>query len=155
MAATTEETPWHAAFPAPKITAASISRDDILQWLQGQEHVAGRDFVLVDVRRTDFEGGTIKGSLNFPAHSFYLTVPTVYAVLSAAGIKDVVFYCGSSRGRGPRTAGWFADYLESQGNTSIRALVLKGGIKGWVAAGDEYTALVSGYEASVWKSEQS
>jgi arsenical-resistance protein 2 len=55
MAATTEETPWHAAFPAPKIAAASISRDDILQWLQGQEHVAGRDFVLVDVRRADFE----------------------------------------------------------------------------------------------------
>jgi arsenical-resistance protein 2 len=43
------------------------------------------------------QGGTIKGSLNFPAHSFYLTVPTVYAVLSAAGIKDVVFYCGESK----------------------------------------------------------
>lgn len=61
---------------------------------------------------------------------------------------------GSSRGRGPRTAGWFADYLESQGNTSMRALVLEGGIKGWAAAGDEYTALMSGYEALAWKSEQ-
>ncbi|CRG84896.1 hypothetical protein PISL3812_02072 [Talaromyces islandicus] len=154
MAAPAEETPWHAAFPAPRVTAASVSRVEVIGWIEGDERVAGRDFVLVDVRRADFEGGTIKGSLNFPAHSFYLTLPTVYAVLSAAGVKDVVFYCGSSRGRGPRTAGWLADYLESQGNTSMRALVLEGGIKGWVAAGDKYTALMNGYEASVWKSEQ-
>lgn len=55
MAAPVEETPWHAAFPAPKTAAASVSRVDVLQWLQGQERVAGRDFVLVDVRRVDFE----------------------------------------------------------------------------------------------------
>ncbi|EHL03185.1 hypothetical protein M7I_0695 [Glarea lozoyensis 74030] len=48
------EKPWHAAYPAPKTTAAVITRDKLLSWLN-QGLVAGVDFVLVDLRRTDFE----------------------------------------------------------------------------------------------------
>jgi hypothetical protein len=58
---------------------------------------------------------------------------------------------GSSRGRGPRAAGWFADYLEDKGNTSLKSLVLEGGIKGWAAAGEEYTQLMDGYDETVWR----
>ena len=48
------EKPWHAAYPAPKTTAAVITRESLLSWmLEGK--VAGKDFVLVDLRRTDFE----------------------------------------------------------------------------------------------------
>jgi hypothetical protein len=48
------EQPWHAAFPAPKMTKpASLSREEVLDILQRE--VAGRDFVLVDVRRQDYE----------------------------------------------------------------------------------------------------
>lgn len=58
---------------------------------------------------------------------------------------------GSSRGRGPRAANWFADYLEEQENCEIKSLVLEGGIKGWVAAGIEYTQLMDEYSDSKWK----
>lgn len=48
------EKPWHAAYPAPKITAAAITRESLLSWmLEGK--VVGKDFVLVDLRRTDFK----------------------------------------------------------------------------------------------------
>ena len=48
------EKPWHAAYPAPEITAAAITRERLLSWmLEGKR--AGKDFVLVDLRRTDFE----------------------------------------------------------------------------------------------------
>lgn len=48
------EKPWHAVYPAPKTTAAVITRESLLTWmLEGK--VAGKDFVLVDLRRTDFE----------------------------------------------------------------------------------------------------
>jgi hypothetical protein len=48
------EKPWHAAYPAPGTTAAAITRETLLSWmLEGK--VAGKDFVLVDLRRTDFE----------------------------------------------------------------------------------------------------
>lgn len=61
-----------------------------------------------------------------------------------------IFLAGSSAGRGTRAAGWFADYLTEKNDTEIKSLVLAGGIKGWVAAGTEYTTLMDGYDASVW-----
>lgn len=64
----------------------------------------------------------------------------------------MAFYCGSSSGRGPRCAGWFADYLDDQGvkEDVVRAVVLEGGIKGWVKGGKEYLAWVDGYDAKAW-----
>jgi len=50
----TAEKPWHAAYPAPKTTAPAITRETLLSWLvEGKQ--AGKDFVLVDLRRTDYE----------------------------------------------------------------------------------------------------
>jgi len=48
--------PWHAAFPAPKSEVVTITREEVLGMLKGQTgEVAGKDFVLVDLRRNDFE----------------------------------------------------------------------------------------------------
>jgi arsenical-resistance protein 2 len=45
----------------------------------------------------------------------------------------VIFHCSSSNGRGPRCAGWYADYLVAHSLTEhSEALVLKGGIKAWL-----------------------
>ncbi|KAL4892741.1 Rhodanese-like domain-containing protein [Aspergillus ambiguus] len=150
MADSTQEKPWHAAFPAPRNTAASITREEVLQWMREGKQ-AGKDYVLVDLRRNDFEGGTIRGSLNLPAQSLYPSLPTVYSLLSAGGVKHILWYCGSSSGRGTRAANWFADFLEDRNDSSIRSLVLQGGIKGWVGAGPEYQELMEGLEEHVWK----
>lgn len=48
------ERPWHADYPSPKTAAASLSRRDLLQWFQ-EGRQAGKDFVLMGLRRTDFE----------------------------------------------------------------------------------------------------
>lgn len=120
MAASVDSSqPWHAAYPTPTSQAAALPRQEVLQWLEGAR-VNGKDFVLVDVRRDDFrvslpvwrrtipfqcigsefhwyvyiQGGTIRGSLNLPAQSFYTTLSAFYALLSSSGVKDVVFYCG-------------------------------------------------------------
>ncbi|EFW17839.1 hypothetical protein D8B26_004824 [Coccidioides posadasii str. Silveira] len=145
----TEETPWYAAFPAPKLKADVISRTEILKWLPNKP--ATLDFVLVDVRRADHEGGTISGSLNLPAQSFYPSLPTVYSILKQANVKKVIFYCGSSKGRGTRAGGWLADYLAEHDSAGMQSLVLEGGIKGWVTAGEEYVKYVDGYDEAVWK----
>ncbi|GFF24010.1 hypothetical protein IFM46972_00889 [Aspergillus udagawae] len=144
------EQPWHAAFPAPRNTARSISREDMLQWMREGKQ-PGKDYVLVDLRRNDHEGGTIKGSLNLPAQSLYYSLPTVYNLLRAGGVKYIIWYCGSSAGRGTRAANWFADYLEDRKDNSIESLVLQGGIKGWVGAGEEYRELMEGFDAQVWQ----
>lgn len=83
---------WHAAFPAPKAPTQFITRGDVLDLFTGK--IAGKDFILIDVRRTDFEGGTIKNSINLPAHSMYITRQAVYDLMKAAGIQTAVFYCG-------------------------------------------------------------
>jgi arsenical-resistance protein 2 len=59
---------------------------------------------------------------------------------------------GSSNGRGPRCAGWFADYLVDQGvkEDEVRSVVLEGGIKGWVKGGEEYVAFMDGFDPKAW-----
>ena len=50
---TEAEKPWHAAYPAPNTTALVITRENLFLWMQ-QGKLPGKDFVLVDLRRTDF-----------------------------------------------------------------------------------------------------
>jgi arsenical-resistance protein 2 len=79
---------WHDAFPAPCITAPVIARDAVLPDL------SSGTLLLVDVRRTDYEGGTIKGSINLPAQSFYMNRGVLLDLCKRAGVKQVAFYCG-------------------------------------------------------------
>lgn len=79
---------WYDAFPAPRNTAPLLTRDVVLSKLSSPE------LLLIDVRRTDYEGGTIKGSLNLPAHSFYMNRGVLYDLCKRAGIQQVAFYCG-------------------------------------------------------------
>ncbi|KAK3388296.1 Rhodanese-like domain-containing protein [Sordaria brevicollis] len=154
--------PWYAAFPEPQSDLKTISREEVLEMLKGNTgEKAGKDFILVDLRRNDFEGGTLSSSLNLPAQSLHPTLPTLYTLLKSAGTTKVIFYCGSSTGRGSRCARWFSDYLVKVGDTStesaggIQSLALLGGIKGWVAAGGEYLEFVEGFEGSVWERAKS
>ena len=62
---------------------------------------------------------------------------------------------GSSSGRGPRCAGWFADFVKSQTEegepVKPEVFTLEGGIKGWVKGGSQYTHFIDGYEPDYWK----
>merc|ERR1711988_694 len=94
MEATTK--PWHAAYPAPravdlrKLTPAQVL--DLLQSADAGSSGQAPTLVLVDLRRNDHEGGTIRGSINLPAQSLYPTIPTLYNMFRAAGIRTVIWY---------------------------------------------------------------
>ena len=68
--------------------APTITREKLLADLFVQ------DLLLIDVRRNDYEGGTIVNSLNLPAQTFYMNQGVLYDLCKRAGIKRVVFYCG-------------------------------------------------------------
>ncbi|KAI1437368.1 Rhodanese-like domain-containing protein [Xylaria sp. CBS 124048] len=143
------EQPWHAAFPEPKTTQpAALTREEVLEKLRGSGN--GRDFVLIDLRRNDYEGGTIRGAINLPAQSLFPTIPTLYQLFKSAGLKQVIWYCGSSQGRGTRAACWFQDHIQAQGDKEMQSMILLGGIKGWVTAGEEYVKAMDGYAAEYW-----
>src|ERR1051326_5586163 len=83
-----KEAPWWESFPAPQHTAALITAAEVMSQLSHP------DLLLIDVRRTDYEGGTIVGSLNLPAQSFYMNRAVLYSLCKRAGVGRVAFYCG-------------------------------------------------------------
>jgi arsenical-resistance protein 2 len=52
------------------------------------------------------QGGTIRGSLNLPAQSLYESLPTLYALCSAAEIGLVIWYCGTYSVHGLVSVHW-------------------------------------------------
>lgn len=79
---------WTDAFPAPRTTSPILTREQALSDLSSTE------LLIVDVRRTDYEGGAIRGSINLPAQSFYMNRGVLYELCKRAGVKKVAFYCG-------------------------------------------------------------
>ncbi|KAH8589158.1 hypothetical protein B0O99DRAFT_664703 [Bisporella sp. PMI_857] len=127
--------PVACRLPTTKITVPVVTRKTLLSWtLEGRR--AGKNFVLVDLRRSDYEGDTIRGLVNLPAQSLHFTIPALYSLCSTTNIRTVIWYCSSSRGRGSRAASCCAP---------------KNGIKGWATVGGEYVRMMDGYDASVWK----
>ncbi|XTI94479.1 hypothetical protein V2W45_1222567, partial [Cenococcum geophilum] len=85
------------------------------------------------------KGGFIRGSINLPTESLHAALPALHTLFRNAGIKTVIWYCTTSRGRGNRAAAWFGDYLKQQKNSEIQTLAISEGILGWVTTGSEYT----------------
>ncbi|KAL5597127.1 hypothetical protein FOBRF1_010920 [Fusarium oxysporum] len=143
--------PWFEAYPPPKnLQSKTVTREELRQWiLDGQK--PGKDFLLVDVRRDDHEGGTIRDAINLPAQSVYPSIPTLYVLFKAAGITKVVWTCTTSRKRGNHVAGWFTDFIQGKDDSDIESYALFEGVLGWATAGREFTDLMEGYDEEVWR----
>ncbi|KAJ3455513.1 hypothetical protein MRS44_016995 [Fusarium solani] len=56
MASTDAATPWHAAYPPPLNKApAAMTRQAALEMMKDSKNIAGKNYVLIDLRRTDHE----------------------------------------------------------------------------------------------------
>ncbi|KAI5210486.1 hypothetical protein E4T39_00091 [Aureobasidium subglaciale] len=139
---------WYEDFPEPKTEAAIMPRNRVMQMLS-LRGVAS--ILLIDLRRMDFEGGCLRGSLNIPAQGFWwnrgmlyvrtisslvalLRHPDSYELAYKADVEWVVFTCGSSNGRAPRCAAWY----EARAISSPAPLTDQCRFKEFIdAAGDE------------------
>ncbi|KIP10599.1 hypothetical protein PHLGIDRAFT_101017 [Phlebiopsis gigantea 11061_1 CR5-6] len=94
---------------------------------------AGVDFLIVDLRRIDWENACVRTSINLPAQSLYQSLPALLPVLSKVPL--VIFYCQSCStiSRGARGASQYQDALDAAGITTSHGRILTGGIKGWIA----------------------
>ena len=52
---TDTQIPWYNNFPSPRSTVLSMTHLDVAELLTSPLKEAGKDFLIVDVRRTDFE----------------------------------------------------------------------------------------------------
>ena len=144
------EQPWHASFPSPTTTAALMPQRRAMMILS----MRIASLLVIDVRRTDYEGGAIRGSLNIPAQGFWWNRGMLYELAYKADMEWVVFTCGSSSsgGRAERCAGWFLEHVRGvAGDEDMQVLVLEGGVKGWVRAGAEYVQLMDGFREEYWR----
>lgn len=119
---------WWIAYPAPVSEVPYLDCGDVAKMVGSRSGEQG-DYVVVDVRRKDHAGGHVRGSVQCPAQTFYDDLPSFHERFGEK--KQVVFYCGSSHGRGPRCARWYQDYLNDKGDTKSQAFVMRGGIKEW------------------------
>jgi len=114
-----------------------VSNEDVAELIR---HSAQNNYAVIDVRRNDHGGGHVRGSHQWPAQTFYDDLDSFYKEFK--NVEKVIFYCGSSNGRGPRCAGWYQDHLNAQGNTVSKAFVLQGGIKAWLGKFGDASDLV-------------
>ncbi|KAJ3557089.1 hypothetical protein NM688_g1658 [Phlebia brevispora] len=122
---------WAAPLPLPRSNPPELPASEVAELIRTKR--AGVDFLVVDVRRMDWENAYIRTSINLPAQSFHQSLPALVPILKKVPL--VIFTCNSCTitGRGPRIAAWYQDALDAQGIESSSARVLTGGIKGWVA----------------------
>ena len=76
-----------------------LPKEKLLRMFQMVGDICNAGCLLIDLRRTDYEGGTIKGSLNIPAQSFYYNMAVLYRLCRGDGVNvmsRVLFYCGMS-----------------------------------------------------------
>ncbi|KAJ7236213.1 Rhodanese-like domain-containing protein [Mycena rebaudengoi] len=125
-------TDWFAAFPNPTAQPGSITPAELPTLMREKDII--KDYLVIDVRRTDFEEASIVNALNLPAQSFFQSLPAIVALLSPVPL--VIFQCNSCKpgGRGPRAAGWYQDAIDAKGISTSQALVLEGGIRAWITA---------------------
>jgi arsenical-resistance protein 2 len=46
--------PWYTNFPTPISSPASITHEALAALMKNPDHTAGKDYLVIDVRRTDF-----------------------------------------------------------------------------------------------------
>jgi rhodanese-related sulfurtransferase len=122
---------WWAAYPAVKSSPASMKAEEVVALKK--DPASSAEFAVIDVRRNDHAGGHVRGSDNWAAQTFYDNLPAFYEKYKDT--PKVIFYCQNSKpnARGPRSAGWYQDYLNSQEGHKSTAYILEGGIKSWLA----------------------
>ncbi|KAI0084180.1 Rhodanese-like domain-containing protein [Irpex rosettiformis] len=137
-----EKTPdWARSLPQPKSNPPHISIAEVAELIRTKKPSV--DFIVVDLRRADWDTNYIRTAINLPAHSLYQSLPSLLPLLQS--IPLVIFHCQSCSpvSRGSRAASWYQDALNEAGITTSQARILTGGIKAWVAEyGDDESLTV-------------
>ena len=92
-------------------------------------------------------------SFDLLCHCFHATHGIISSSAHTQEILTNTEWQASSRGRGPRVAGWFDDYIRGQPDEKMKSLVMVEGIKGWARAGGEYVGLMDEYDEGTWRKE--
>ncbi|KAF9136716.1 hypothetical protein BGX30_010930 [Mortierella sp. GBA39] len=141
--------------------------------LEDKSKVPGKDYLIIDVRDSDYIGGHIRGSVNIPAHDIRENLPTLIEEYKA--VPQLIFHCALSQVRGPKAANRWAEALAARddaaaadvaateraaveaankGPLTQQVNILRGGFGEWQRQYKNDKNLVEDYVADYWIDDQ-
>ena len=132
-----------------------ITADKLAEIIRDKDKIAGRDYLVVDVRDQDYEGGNIKGCVNYPSAKFLDNVNALILDNHEKKIPEVIFHCSMSQIRGPKAARAYAeirDNLEQYKDSSQEIYILQDGFSQFQAKFRNDPLLVENWDKNVWGS---
>ncbi|KAJ3091047.1 hypothetical protein HK102_001867 [Quaeritorhiza haematococci] len=131
-------------------TFGYIEPDDLATIITDPSKKAGVDYLIVDVRGDDFEGGHIPKCKNIPSDEFLVKVSQY--VDEFRSVKKVVFHCALSQVRGPKCASrYYAALANQEPQRQQEVLTLRGGFTTWQAKYKKRPELVQDYNEEFWE----
>ncbi|GAA6007632.1 hypothetical protein JCM10207_006417 [Rhodosporidiobolus poonsookiae] len=130
-----------------------IKPDTVAQWITDQPK--RDDYLIIDVRSSDFPGGNLPGAVNITTKEFRneesLDRLIQRHILPHPSLRTIVVHCMRSQTRGP-----YAAYLLSRAPSlpkNVDVVILEGGFQGWLARfrgrGELFEGLLGQDEAGV------
>lgn len=131
-----------------------ISGDELAEIIKGDGE-AKKDYLVVDVRDEDFEGGNIKNAANWPSKQLSTTVDEL--VNDAKDVPLLIFHCTLSQMRGPTAARKYVQSRvksleEGEGNPNQEVVVLQDGFSLFQSKFKDDPELVENWDEKVWAS---
>ncbi|KAI8061051.1 Rhodanese-like domain-containing protein [Gongronella butleri] len=133
-------------------SAPFADSDEVVVLIRDKTKQPGKDYLIVDVRGEDFEGGHIPGMINVPAGKLIDSAPEL--IQKYAKVPVVYFHCALSQVRGPKSARIYNEYCALQGiRTNQEVKVLRGGFEAWQEKYRGEKDLLEDYDEERWLNE--
>ncbi|KAH9179199.1 Rhodanese-like domain-containing protein [Lactarius sanguifluus] len=127
-----------------------ISADELSAIIKSNK-LPRKDYIVVDVRDSDFIGGHIKNCHNSPSTTFLDKLDDL--VKDTKDIPQVIFHCALSQQRGPKAARQYNDrrnQLRNDNDTPHEVFVLHGGFTEFQEKFKGDPQLVENWNKDIW-----
>ncbi|CAB4405521.1 unnamed protein product [Rhizophagus irregularis] len=130
-----------------------IKPSELVEIIKDTTKVPGKDYLVVDVRDDDYEGGNIPNSINSPSKKFHDDVNDLISKYNQ--VPRIVFTCALSQVRGPKCARIFKEVTENtkKTGTNQKVQVLQGGISEWQSQNKADPKLIENYDPDCWEED--
>ena len=113
------ESPLPQVEPVELLTIMGVDSND------ANSSPSNTNYIIVDVRDDDFNGGNLVGAVNYPSITFESKLDELYN--KCADKNQVIFHCAYSKQRGPTCARQFIEYIDKNALPNKDVKVLSGG----------------------------
>lgn len=126
------------------------SVDEVAEIVKDKSKVAGKDYIIVDVRDNDFVGGHIKGVLHQPSVEFPDNVDSL--VSKTKDVPLVIFHCYLSKMRAVNAATSYEQLRHQKVDKDVdhEVVIMRGGFSEFQGKFKDDGEIVEDWDKNVW-----